>query len=50
MPMLDHHESISRYGFTDLALVETRLDALSKYSVKITLPDGTFTVLQVIHF
>ena len=48
LPILENHEVISRYGFPDLALVEThRGKALPDYSIKVTLPDGTFTVLQV---
>ena len=48
MPALESHEHISRYGFTDLALVEARMSkTLSEYSIKVTLPDGTFTLLQV---
>jgi hypothetical protein len=45
---LENHEPISRYGFSELALVELKTSkAVPDYSIKVTLPDGTFTVLQV---
>ena len=48
LPRLEHYEIISKYGFTDLGLVETRKSkTLPDYSIKVTLPDGTFTVVQV---
>jgi hypothetical protein len=48
LPNLEHHELISRYGFGNLALVENKSSNIVKeYSIKITLPDGTFTVVQV---
>lgn len=49
LPTLEAHEAISRYGFNDLALVQVKTSkVLPDYSIKITLPDGTFTVLQVV--
>ncbi len=48
LPTLENHEPINRYGFSELALVKTkRSKTLPDYSIKVTLPDGTFTVLRV---